>query len=215
MLTVHECFLSRLPFKKTAMSSVPKSYLTPQEYLDIERAAEFRSAYYRGEMFAMTGASRKHNLICANLTIEIGTQFKGRRCEVYQSDMRVRVSDTGLYTYPDVVAVCGDPKFDDDHFDVLSNPQVLIEVLSDSTESYDRGSKFEKYRKIESLQDYILISQNGCAVERFTRQPNNQWLMWSTTDMMETLEVASIDCSIKIEDIYAKIEFGDNEASAS
>ena len=193
------------------MSTAPKTHLTAQEYLVIERASEIRSEYFRGEMFAMTGASRAHNLICANLIIEIGSLFKGRPCEVYQSDMRVRVSDTGLYTYPDVVAICGEPEFDDDHLDTLINPQVIFEVLSDSTEKYVRGKKFEKYREIDSLQDFIMISQKECVVERYTRQPDDQWLFWSTNKISDTLEIASIDCKLKLKDIYARIEFSEEE----
>jgi len=152
------------------MSTASKPVITPDEYLRLERKSEIRSEYFRGEIFAMTGASRFHNLICANVLSQIHRQFEGRACEVYQSDMRVKVSSTGLYTYPDIVATCNLPQFEDEAVDTLLNPQTIIEVLSDSTEAYDRGTKFGHYRNIESLQDYVLISQNMCRIERFSRR---------------------------------------------
>ena len=193
------------------MSTAPKTHLTAQEYLVIERNSEIRSEYFRGEMFAMTGASREHNVICMNVGRRLLEQFDGRSCEAYQSDMRVRVSETGLYTYPDVVAICGEPQFDDDHLDTLTDPQVIFEVFSDSTEGYVRGKKFQEYRELGSLRDYILISQKECVVERYTRQPDNQWLFWSTNKIADTLKIASIDCKLKLEDVYARIEFSEEE----
>src|SRR5205085_5334550 len=121
-------------------------YYTPEEYLILERQAEYKSEYFNGEIFAMTGASRRHNLVAANVLASLHGQLRKRPCEVYSSDMRVKVSPTGLYTYPDVVVVCNDPLFDDKQKDTLLNPTVLIEVLSKSTASYDRGEKFEHYR---------------------------------------------------------------------
>src|ERR1700750_1609066 len=123
------------------MSTQPNRYLTPEEYLSIERKAEGRSEYLKGEMFAMVGASRAHNLIVTNLTRELSQQLKGKPCEVYPNDMRVRIPAMGLYTYPDVVVACGTPLFEDDHVDTLLNPTLIVEVLSESTESYDRGKK--------------------------------------------------------------------------
>src|SRR5262249_39888199 len=127
------------------MSTPTKSRFTPEEYLALERAAERRSEYYAGEIFAMGGASRKHIVIVANISGQLWSQLKGRPCRVYPNDMRVKVSPTGLYTYPDVAVVCGLDQFDDDHQDTLLNPTVIIEVLSKSTEAYDRGKKFEHY----------------------------------------------------------------------
>lgn len=151
---------------------------TPEEYLAIERSnSEQRSEYLAGEIFAMGGASERHDLIVTNIVIQLGIQFRGRPCKVYSSDMRVKVSPTGLYTYPDLVALCGEAKFDDDQKDTLINPTVIIEVLSKSTEGYDRGEKFEHYRKIASLAEYLLVSQDKLHVDHYVRQSDNQWLL--------------------------------------
>src|SRR5664279_880128 len=137
------------------MSTLPKSHLTPEEYLAIERKAEFKSEYVQGEMFAMSGAREPHVLITGNTLSELRQQLRKRPCKAYSTDMRVRVASTGLYTYPDVVVVCGDPHFLDENRDTLLNPTVIIEVLSNSTEAYDRGHKFELYRSQESLAEYL------------------------------------------------------------
>jgi Uma2 family endonuclease len=153
------------------VSTQPKSFLTPEQYLEIERPAERKSEYYNGEMFAMAGAKRAHNLLVTNLLAGLHRQLRSRPCEVYPSDMRVRVSATGLYTYPDIVAVCGEQQFLDDTEDTLLNPGLLVEVLSPSTEAYDRGRKFEQYKTLDSLREYMLVAserihvgvgQNAC-----------------------------------------------------
>jgi len=190
------------------MTSVPKRYVTPEEYLAQERRAEFRSEYFRGEIFAMSGASREHNLIAGNLNAEARNQLRDRPCEVYQSDMRVKVSSTGLYTYPDVVVVCGEPRFEDAEVDTLLNPTVLFEVLSETTENYDRGKKFEHYRTLPSLQEYVLVAQDKCHVEQFTRQPDNRWLLWETGNLEGVLSLPSIGCELKLADVYAKVTLG-------
>jgi len=189
------------------MTSVPKRYLTPEEYLAQERRAEYKREYFKGEIFAMAGASREHNLIAGNLSRELGNQLRDRPCEVYQSDMRVKVSSTGLYTYPDVVVVCGEPRFEDAEADTLLNPTVLFEVLSETTENYDRGKKFEHYRALPSLQEYVLVAQEKCHVEQFTRQPGNRWLLWETDDLEGTLNLPSIGCELKLTDVYAKVTY--------
>jgi len=165
-------------------------------------------------MFAMTGASRRHNLICANVLSDIHGQFKNRPCEVYQSDMRVKVDASGLYTYSDVVATCDSPQFEDDHVETLLNPKAIVEVLSDSTEAYDRGNKFGHYRSIESLTDYILISQDMIRVERFSRQDDGQWLMWSTEKFNDVLAIPSIECELSVSDIYSRIDFEEPASDA-
>ncbi len=164
-----------------------------------------RSEYYRGEMFALAGASRRHNLITGNVFGELHVQLKQRLCEVYQSDMRVKVSTSGLYTYPDVVATCTEPRFEDEHGDTLLNPQVIVEVLSASTEAWDRGRKFEHYRAISALSEYVLISQDRCHVERHSRQPGGQWLLWETSTPGDVLMLESIKCTLQIAEIYAKV----------
>ncbi len=192
--------------KGRKMSTVPKPFLSPEQYLAIERAAETRSEYFRGEMFAMTGASRFHNLIAGNVGRRLNEQFDDRPCEVYQTDMRVKVSPTGLYTYPDIVVTCEHPKFEDSSVDTLLNPQVLFEVLSPSTESWDRGKKFGNYRRIDSLREYVLISQDRMLVEKFARLPDGEWLLSEVSSPDDRLVLDSVSCSIRLSDIYAKVE---------
>jgi len=179
---------------------------TPQQYIAQERKAEFRSEYCNGFITAMAGTSREHNLITLNLGREISSQLKNRPCEAYVSDMRVLVSRTGLYTYPDVVAVCGEPRFEDDEVDTLLNPTAIVEVLSPSTESYDRGRKFAHYRLLESLQEYVMVAQEQVHVERYTRQ-GEEWLLTDLIDLDATLRLASIGCEVSLREIYAKVEF--------
>ncbi|MDT5062467.1 MAG: hypothetical protein QOH63_2926 [Acidobacteriota bacterium] len=188
------------------MSSQVKVHYTPEEYLALERQAEYKSEYFNGEIFAMTGASRKHNLVAGNVFASLHGQLKKRPCEIYPSDMRVKVSPTGLYTYPDVVIVCGEPIFDDKQKDTLLNPTVLVEVLSKSTASYDRGEKFEHYRKLDSLAEYLVIAQNKHHVEHYARQLDNRWLLSETDDIQTTIHLSSIECDLALVDIYDKVE---------
>ncbi|MCA9013474.1 MAG: Uma2 family endonuclease, partial [Planctomycetaceae bacterium] len=184
---------------------------TSEQYLTIERVARFRSEFFRGEMFAMVGASRKHNLIAGNVSRRIGEQFDGRRCEVYQSDMRVKVNATGLYTYPDVVATCDAPRFEDDHVDTLLNPKAIVEVLSPSTELWDRSGKFNHYRNIPSLREYVLISQDHVMVEKFAINAEGQWALRDYRALEDILVLDSIVCQIKLSDIYARIDFSETD----
>lgn len=193
------------------MSTPPKSYLSPAQYLAKERKAEFKSQYYRGEMFAMAGASREHNLIVANLVGEIGNALKNRRYEVYPSDMRVKVTATGLYTYPDATVVCGDPEFEDEQFDTLTNPTVLFEVLSDSTESWDRGGKFRQYRDIPSLKEYVMVTQDRASVERYIRQTDGGWLLQEIESIEASVQFDSINVLVPLAEIYRNIRFEDAE----
>lgn len=187
------------------MSTVAKSSLTPHEYLAKEREAEFKSEYYRGEMFAMSGASREHNAIVTNLVGELHPQLKQRDCEVYASDMRVKVDPTGLYTYPDVSVVCQGGRFEDEELDTLLNPRVIIEVLYKSTEAYDRGPKFEQYRKLSSLSDYVLVSQDRCHVEHYENQADGSWTLREYNELEAVVELRSIDCKLTLADIYLKV----------
>ena len=180
--------------------------LTPEEYLVMEREAAFKSEYRDGQIVAMPGASHKHNLIAGNIFGEIYVQFRDRTCVVYVNDMRVKVSDTGLYTYPDVVVVCDEPRFDNNHFDTLLNPTVLVEVLSPSTENYDRNDKFLSYQTLESLQEYILVSQNGVHVEQYICQ-DGKWILREFRSLDDVLQIASIECELALRAIYAKIKF--------
>jgi Uma2 family endonuclease len=192
------------------MSSVSKTLLTPLEYLARERKAEFRSEFYRGEMFAMAGASWEHTLIKDNTAHEARKQLDEGPCRVLTSDLRVKVDATGLYTYPDIIIVCDEPRFEDRILDTLLNPRCLMEVLSDSTEKYDRGAKFKHYRQVPSLQEYVLIAQNEALVERHVRQPNGDWLMTEFRGLEQTLGLTSVPAKIALTDVYRGVEFPQN-----
>ena len=180
--------------------------LTPEEYLVMEREAEFKSEYRNGQIVAMPGASRQHNLISGNIFGEFYLQFLDRTCEVYTNDMRVKVSESGLYTYPDVVVVRDEPRFEDNHFDILLNPIVIVEVISPSAENYDRHDKFLSHQTLESLQEYILVLQNGVHVEQYVRQ-NGNWTLTEFRSLDDMLTLASIECQLAVRAIYAKVRF--------
>jgi Uma2 family endonuclease len=188
------------------MSIQPKRFIKPEEYLERERAAEHKSEYFNGEMFAMAGASQAHNLITLNVGSELRQCLRGRPCETYANDMRVRVKENGLYTYPDVTIVCDQPKFDDEEQDTLLNPTVIVEVLSPSTEAYDRGAKFALYRPIESLQEYILVSQDRRHIDQFVRQPNGTWALSDADGEEAEVFLPSIDCRLRLADVYERVE---------
>lgn len=193
------------------MSSVPKTHLTSEQYLARERRATFKSEFFQGETFAMAGASAKHNLIVANCVTSLNLQLKERPCVVYPSDLKLEVKATGLMTYPDVMVVCGKPEFVYDQGDVLRNPVVIIEVLSESTESYDRGKKFQHYRLIPSLRHYVLVSQDCASVEVFTRQAQDgqsvaPWLLTSSQSLTESLPLDTIHCQLPLAEVYAKVD---------
>jgi Uma2 family endonuclease len=185
-----------------------KPYLTPEQYLAIERQAETKSEYLDGEMFAMSGASRKHNLIVMNLGREISTQLKDKPCEAYSNDQRVRVLATGLYTYPDLVVACDEPRFEDQELDTLLNPTLIIEVLSPSSEAYDRGKKFEHYQALSSLAEYVLVSQDEPRVEQFLRQDGNRWLLTVAAGLEASIVLPSIQCELALAEVYLKVKLG-------
>ena len=190
------------------MSTIPKKRLTAGEYLAQERLATYRSEFFQGEMFAMVGASRQHNLISGNIFAGLHGQLASRPCEVYQNDMRVKVNATGWYTYPDVVVTCHAPRFEDGQSDTLLNPQVICEVLSKSTEAYDRGKKFEHYRQIPSLREYVLIAQDSCQIERFCRDSESgKWVLSESNNPNGTMELESISCTLQLSDIYKRVDF--------
>lgn len=187
------------------MASDPRQRLTLQDYLAFERHSETKNEYVDGEVFAMTGASREHNLIAGNVFGEIRSQLKGRSCEVYANDMRVRTEDAQLVSYPDVVVVCEEPRFHDDEFDTLANPTLIVEVLSPSTEGYDRGTKFVRYRSISSLAGYVLVAQSRPYVEQWVRDVGDRWLLMELGDLSQTLELPSIGCRLPLAEIYDRV----------
>jgi Uma2 family endonuclease len=186
------------------MSSLPHHYLTPEEYLSIERNAEYKSEYIDGVMYAMAGGSERHNIIVANLIISIGLQLKSRPCRVYPSDLKVRVPNSSKFFYPDVSVVCGETRFADDHKDVILNPVLIAEVLSDSTAGYDRGKKFISYQQIASLKEFIFVAQDEILVEKYTRQSDDSWVYTKVTDKEGVVSLQSIECKATIIDIYDK-----------
>lgn len=192
------------------MSALPKQTYTPEEYLALERKASTRSEYINGQIYAMAGASREHNLIALNFASEIRAQLRKKPCETYMADMRVRVEATNLYTYPDIVAVCGTPILADDIFDTLLNPNIIIEILSYSTESYDRGSKFHHYRHLPSLQEYILVRQDQPAIEYYALKEDG-WTLIDIYGLDKMVILTSIGCEISLQDIYDKVEFPHDE----
>ena len=190
------------------MSTQPKTFVTPEEYLAAEREAETKSEYFDGEVFLMSGASREHNLIVTNLVRELSLQFRGKPCEVYPNDMRVHIPATGLFTYPDVIVVCGKPLLKEDgHLDTLLNPTLIVEVLSPSTASYDRGQKFEHYRSLDSFQEYLLVEQHECKLARYTRQPDDSWVLKDFRGAGTRVELTSVGCVLKLVDVYDKVTF--------
>ncbi len=189
------------------MSAMPKTRLTVAEYLAIERRAEFKSEFFDGEMFAMAGASRHHNVINENLSTEIGARLKGGRCRTLSRDQRLKIDRTGLYCYPDLVIVCGPPEYADEDPDTLVNPRVVVEVLSDSTARYDRTTKFRHYQQLPSVQEYILVTQDEPLCERFSRQPDGTWVVDSFVGLDATLELKSVPIRIPLREIYAGVSF--------
>ena len=188
------------------MATPSKTFLTPEQYLAIERKAEFKSEYYQGEMFAMAGAREPHNLIVWNLATELGRQLRKRSCRAYVNDMRVCVNATGMYTYPDAVVVCEEPQFLDETRDTLLNPSLLVEVLSPSTEFYDRVRKFEHYRSVESVTEYLLVSTDRVRAELYTRQPDGRWLLTTANRMEDSLDLESIGAHLSLADLYEKVD---------
>jgi Uma2 family endonuclease len=191
------------------MSAVPKPKpkLTPSEYLAIERKAEFKSEYYDGEMFAMAGARFPHNSIKDNLIYRLGQQLNGGPCRTLSSDQRVKVDETGLYTYPDIIILCESPQFEDNEQDILLNPRVIIEIMSESTEKYDRGEKARHYKRIPSLREYILVSQYKPVVDRLVRLDNGSWNVTEFSGLNVTLEFTSVPAKVALSEIYRGVEF--------
>ena len=188
------------------MSAERVSTMTPEEYLAWEREAETKHEYLDGQVFDMAGASRQHSLIVVNLASELRARRRGSPCAVHSSDLRVQAEETGLYTYPDVVVACGQPRFADQKEDTLLNPKMIVEVLSPSTETNDRTWKWAHYRRLGSLAEYVMVSQVRYHVEQFLRQPDGAWLFREYTDAESVLRLPSLGCEIPLSEIYALVE---------
>ena len=189
------------------MSTAPARRLTETEYLAVEGKAETKSEFYDGEMFAMAGAKRRHNLVAGNLYREISEQLRKGPCEAYLADMRVKVAKTGLYTYPDIVVACDEPRFLDDEDDTLLNPTLLIEVLSESTVRYVRNLKLRLYRKLPSLKQYVIVEQDEPLVEVYTRRPDGEWALKDASELTQSITLKSINCKLSLAAIYEKVKF--------
>ena len=187
-------------------SAVAQTYLTPEEYLAFERKATMKHEYVNGQIIAMSGASFAHTFITANTANQLYNQLIDSECRVVTSDMRVKAIQTESFFYPDVVVVCGEPLAEDDVFDTLLNPTVIVEVLSPSTEAYDRGEKFEHYQQIASLKEYILISQDKIDVEHYYRRQETKWLRAELPGPEAVLSLSSIDCELRLQDVYRRVE---------
>ncbi|MEI9813366.1 MAG: Uma2 family endonuclease [Acidobacteriota bacterium] len=186
--------------------------LTEEEYLALDRAAETRSEFYQGVVYAMPGGSLAHALINSSLTREIGMAFKGSPCWVVTQMLRVRIAPGGLYAYPDLAIVCGEGRYCGEQKDTLLNPTVLIEVLSPSTEAYDRGFKSEQYRKIETLKEYALVSQTKPHIEIYSRQPDGRWLLSEESGLDASFRLESVGCLIPLAEIYDRVSFDESVA---
>lgn len=194
------------------MTAQPKKYITEQEYLAFERVHIKKHEYFDGEIFAMTGGTITHNLLAGNTFASLHRQLRGKGCRVLNSDMRIKVTTTGLNTYPDITVVCGQILFLDERRDTITNPAVIIEVLSPSTERYDRGMKFQNYRTIASLCDYVLIAQDKQHIEHYIRQENGQWLFEEATTLQGTIALTAVDGVLSLADIYDGVDIEPEKA---
>ena len=188
------------------MIAQPKPALSEEAYLASERISSIKHEYYNGHIYAMSGGKEPHNLIAGNTLASLHSQLRRKPCRVYPSHMRVKVLRTGLNTYPDIVVICGQPQFTDAIRDTITNPAIIIEILSPSTERYDRGMKFQNYRTIDTLQDYILIAQDHHHIEHYIRQQNGQWLLEEVTNLDEEIHIQSIECMLRLDDVYEKVD---------
>lgn len=189
------------------------THVTAEEYLKLERSSETKSELHDGQVYAMTGASREHNLIVLNIGRELSNQLKKRPCEAYLNDMRVKAAEARSYHYPDVAVVCDKPQFEDAHVDTLLNPTLLVEVLSPSTEAYDRGGKFAHYRKIPTLQEYLLVAQDQPSIERYLRQ-GDVWILSEAVGLDAGVVLESIGCTLSLREVYDKV-LGDSITESS
>lgn len=189
------------------MSTAERLKLTPREYAALEERSQVRHEFYRGEAFAMAGSSLSHNAIVANITRRLNEQLEDGPCIAVGSDMRVKVEATGLHTYPDVVVLCGEPEFDEEVTNTLLNPIVPIEVPSESTAAYDRGAMSGRYRRIGSLGEYLIVAQDEPLVERYARGDGGRWILTDALFPEDTIAIESIDCTLRLADVYAKVAF--------
>lgn len=190
-------------------------YVTPEEYLAIEESAEYRSDYYRGEIFALAGGSINHNRIVRNLSTKLDTALDKSKCEAFINDLKVWIKEKELFTYPDVIVVCGKKEFYQDRDDTIINPIVIIEVLSESTKNYDRIEKFEFYRSIPTFQEYLLVDQYRVHIDHYYFESKGKWIYTEYKDMNEVLQFNKIQVQAPLKDIYNRVEFEKEEKADS
>lgn len=189
--------------------------LTPEDYLKMEETSEIKHEYYQGELFALAGGSYNHNVIAGNFFACMHTAFRKKACSVFNSDMRVLVKQNSLYTYPDVSALCGEIQFAGKRNDTITNPALIIEVLSEATKNYDRGQKFELYRALPSLKEYILIHQDHIYIEQFVKQTSGKWLLSDIKEADEVLHLESVGEMLPLQDVYSKVEWDKPEKATT
>jgi len=191
-----------------------KPVISPEDYLRLERAADEKSEYFDGEIFSMAGGSAVHSLISANVSGELRSVLRGGRCVTYDSNLRIKVASTGLYTYPDASVICGPVECPEDGDDMAVNPTLIVEVLSDSTEAYNRGRKFEHYRSLPSFREYVLVSQKEPLVETFFRQADGTWLFSAVRGAGAVVRLHSLSVDVRLSEVYLAVEFPSGKAAA-
>ncbi len=189
------------------MATQLDTLVSPEEYLAVERESETKSEYFEGVVYAMTGASLRHIQIVSNLTTELTTQFRARPCRALPNEMKVRLPDSHKFFYPDMTVVCGKPLFHDERTDIILNPVLVIEVLSPSTEAFDRGAKFQAYQTLDSLKEYVLVAQDKPVVEQFVRQADGKWTYVAVIGLESSLLLPSVECTLNLSAVYDKVDF--------
>ncbi len=195
------------------MSAVLEARYTLAEYLEREQTATYKSEFYRGQIFAMSGGTPQHSAVGGNVFASLRGRLRGSPCRPYNSDLKIRIPANGLTTYPDVSVICGELQLDAQAPEAINNPRIIVEVLSKSTESYDRGKKFDLYRQLESLREYILVAQDEPHVERFVRQDDGSWVLTVFKGLASVLELPTLACALPLAEIYEDVTFGAEEAS--
>ena len=189
------------------MATLTVTHVTPEEYLAAERLSETRSEYLDGGVYPMTGAKLNHNQIVSNLILELGIQLRSGACRVLAIDQKVRLPDARKFFYPDALVICGEPQFHDERRDIVLNPVLVIEVLSKSTEAFDRGAKFQAYRTIESLKEYLLVSQGAPLIEQYVRRDDGKWTLTAAEGLEGSLALPSVGCTLNLGAVYDKVDF--------
>lgn len=189
------------------MSTLTVTHVTPEEYLAAERLSETRSEYLDGGVYPMTGASLNHGRIVLNVATELSLQLRERECDVLVADMKVRLQESRKFFYPDVSVLCGEPHFHDERTDIILNPDIVVEVLSPSTEAFDRGAKFQAYRTIESLKEYLLVSQGTPLIEQYVRGDDGKWTLTTAAGLESSLTLPSVECTLNLAAVYKRVEF--------